>query len=200
VPLPQDDIAPGSTLPLYAPNTVYTTEANPNNPHVTYPPIPEVPMRTPLVDANGMITRTWMRYFQRVFNPGSGGSGGPAGPWQRTLLVKDTTVGSNIADHVTIFNQAGGTCILVTGTLTNLITADLTMRLNLTLFPGSPQIVGQFTIPAATPLYKVIQFAPATFTLDPAAFPFLAVLSWDILASDGSMNSAGVASYTVEWQ
>lgn len=189
-------------LPLYAPNTVYTTEPTPENPHVTYPPIPEVPMRTAMVDQSGMVTRTWMRYFQRVFNPGSGGGGGggTAGPWQRTLLIKDTTVGSDIADHVTIWNQAGGTCILVTGVLRQLITKDLQLRVNIQLYPAPSQILGTFTIPHATAVNQVIQFAPISFALKPAPFPFLAVLSWDILASDGSVASAGVASYTVEWQ
>lgn len=158
--------------------------------------IPKVPIRTPMFDGPGMsalgnLTRTWIYFFERRF----GGSGsGSAGPFQRTLLLKDTTVGNDIADHVTIW--VAGTVAQVQAVLRKAITADLTVRINVS-FNGTTAALGSFTIPHATAVNDVATFS--VFTGSPT-FPLLAVLSWDVTASDGSIDKGGIASFSVLWQ
>jgi len=105
------------------------------------------------------------------------------------LLLKDTTVANNVADHVPIY-QAGNV-VRVIGVLRRAITANLTVRVNMN---GHNLVT--MTIPKTKGVDQpVVAVAPA-----PENAPDLAVLSWDVLASDGSIDAAGVASFTVEWQ
>ncbi len=53
------------------------------------------------------------------------------------------------------------------------------------------------TIPSSTPINTPI--TETTFTDDPQQFIDGDVLIFDVLASDGSSDAAGVASFTLEW-
>jgi hypothetical protein len=169
-------------------------------------PIPTVPTRTPMWDGDGSaagtqtvaqlgnLNRTWYYFFQRRL------SGGGAGFEWRTLLIKNTAVGTNVADVVPVMTlPAGGTanCQEVIGVLRKAIAADLTVRLNLWV-SGASSLVGAFTIPASTGINAPIAFPSSGMTT--TAFPDLSALTWDVIASDGSSDSGGVASFTVLWQ
>lgn len=106
----------------------------------------------------------------------------------RTLLVKDTTVGDDVADHVVIY--APGTAQRVMGQLRKAITQDLVVRANIA---GSPLIY--MRIPAATLVGSILTTSGFFFTglLD------LQVVTWDIISSDGSSDPGGVASFTLQW-
>lgn len=161
--------------------------------------IPQVPIRSPMWDGPGMaslgnLTRTWIYFFERRF--GGSGSGTGGGPFQRTLLLKDTTVGNDIADHVTIW--VAGTAASVQAVLRKAITVDLTVRINVTV-SGITTALGTFTIPHTTAVNAALTFASTSFT-GSTTFPVLGVLSWDVTASDGSKDGAGIASFSVLWQ
>lgn len=148
--------------------------------------VPRVPIQTPMFetgpDGNSRLTRTWIIFFERLGLT-------PSGPYIRTLLLKDTTVGNDIADHVPIY--VAGTAMRIVGVLRKTITAALTVRVNL---DGTP--LTTLTIPAATKVDTPVEGTAFT----PAGLGDLAVLSWDVVASDGSKDAAGVASFTTEWQ
>jgi hypothetical protein len=146
----------------------------------------------------GRLTRTWIKFFEQINQ--LGGAGGGSGPLQRTLLLKNTTVGNDIADHVTCYGPVPGvthTVILVTGVLRLAITADLTVRIN-NVAGATTNVVGTFTIPSATAVDTPISFSGSDITTP--SCPDLSVFTWDVTASDGSSDPAGVASFTVEWQ
>jgi hypothetical protein len=130
------------------------------------------------------LNRTWWIFFEKLARSSAAG-----GPYVRTLLLKDTTVGNNIADHVPIY--VAGTAMRIVGVLRKAIAADLAVRVNLN---GSA--LTTLTIPRATAVDTPVVGTSPT----PPALADLAVLSWDVTASDGSMDPAGVASFTVEWQ
>jgi hypothetical protein len=170
--------------------------------------IPTVPIRTPMfdgdgfTDTNGNLDRVWISFFEslRRLTPGDSATSTGGGPYQRTLLLKDTTVNNDVADHVTVYGPVPGTehtIIAVTGVLRKAITAPLTVRINCVSKGKTAVVVGTFTIPAATPADKIKHF-PVT-TLTTKVLPVASVLTWDITASDGSRDPAGVASFTVEW-
>jgi hypothetical protein len=156
-------------------------------------PTPRVPIQTPMFNEDSAaaltLTRTWVIFFERL-GRGNGG-GGAAGPYQRTVLLKDTTVGNDIADHVTVWGAAG-TISIVTGVLRVAIASDLTLRIKI-----DGVTLGSFTIPHATAVDTPIEFT--TFAGSPAV-ALEQVFSWDVTASDGSIDAAGVASFTVSWQ
>ncbi len=117
------------------------------------------------------------------------GSGGGTGKLHRTLLVKDTTVGNDIADRVTAY--ASGTASRIVGVLRKPITASLTVRVNKN---GTAFVT--ITIPSATAISVPVTqttFAGSAAVLDGDVF------SWDITASDGSRDVAGIASFTLDW-
>jgi hypothetical protein len=127
-----------------------------------------------------------------------GGGGGATGPFWRTLDLKDTTVGNDIADATVVHGATTGAsskCLLAAGVLRQGIGADLTVRLNIWV-GGLSSVVGTFTLPASTHINTAVSFTAFTTT----AFPDLAVLTWDVTASDGSQAPAGVATFTVWWQ
>jgi hypothetical protein len=154
---------------------------------------------------NGNLTRTWIIFFERLLKAtgsGSGtggGTGGAAGPFQRTLLLKDTTVGNDIADHVVVYGSSSGhtsTAQRMVAVLRKAITSDLTVRINLYSSAGVLLgVVGTYTIPHATAINTVI--TSTTFTT--SSLPDESVLTWDVTASDGSADGAGVATVTLEW-
>src|SRR4051812_47485601 len=110
-------------------------------------PTPRVPIQTPMFNEPETqaftVSRTWVIFFEKLFRgQGSGGKG--KGPFQRTLLLKDTTVGNDIADHVTVWGT-DGKIRRVTGVLRKVITSDLTVRVKI-----DGVTLGSFTIPLAT--------------------------------------------------
>ena len=145
------------------------------------------------------VTRVFLSSYNQVtdieselvlfdLDTGSGG-GGAKGPYIRTLLIKDATVGNDIADHVPIF--VTGTAVRVIGVLRKTITTDLTVRVKLT---GVALIT--LTIPRTT----AIDVAVTSTAFLSTALADLSVLSWDITASDGSKDANGVASLTVQFK
>ncbi len=120
----------------------------------------------------------------------------PAPPlvrYERTLLVKDATVGNDIADHVTVFSD--GTATRVVGLLRLAISADLTVRFNLVRAGVSSALI-TCTIPLATAINT-----PVTFT----GFSVTALLDGDVLTPDitagsGQRDIKGIASFCLEWR
>jgi hypothetical protein len=116
-------------------------------------------------------------------------------PKQRTLLLKNLTVGTNIADNVTVY--ATGTAQSLTGVLRDVIAADLEININM-VTGGVSNLLINATIPAATPVDTVLTFtafAGGSFPI----LPLNAVLTADIVTSDGSIDINGVASFTLLW-
>jgi hypothetical protein len=153
---------------------------------------------------NGNLTRTWLIFFERLLNgqagaTGAPGPGGSAGPFQRTLLLKDTTIGNDIADHVVVYGSSSGhtsTAARMVAVLRKPISSDLTVRINLYSSTGTfLGVVGTYTIPHATAINTVI--TSTTFTT--SSLPDQSVLTWDVTASDGSTDGGGIASFTLEW-
>jgi hypothetical protein len=152
-------------------------------------------------DGQSNLTRTWVVFFEYLSQAGAGGGGGgssPAGPFHRTLLLKDLTIGSDIADHVTVYGAPAGhtsTCFLVTGVLRKSITMDLTVKIQIWI-SGTKSLVGTFTIPAATATNAPISWTTGFTT---PILPDKSVFSWDITASDGQQDAKGIAAFCVEW-
>ena len=148
-------------------------------------------------DGAPRLTRTWIIFFERLTKmsvEASGGTMGGGGPYIRTLLLKDTTVLHNVADHVPIF--VAGTAARLIGVLRITIMADLKVQVNIE--PGHIPL-GSITIPSATGIDQPIT-TDAFTTADVAKLGDLAVLSWDVIASDGSADPNGVASITLQWE
>jgi hypothetical protein len=119
--------------------------------------------------------------------------------FKRTIDIYDTTVGNSIAPMQPVYGSTPGdtqTAILVEAVLTNTIGSDLTLRINNIDSTGTSQVVGLFTIPAATPVGLTLLLN----TFMNASMPYNSVLSWDITASDGSTNKYGVATFNLWWQ
>jgi hypothetical protein len=128
--------------------------------------------------------------------PGLAGTPGLSATYQRTLTVRDTTIANNCGPNPTVF--IAGTAQNMTGVLRLAIAADLTVRLNLVIAGVStPLITG--TIPAATAVSTVLTFT--VFAIGATlAMPLDAVLIPDVVASDGSIDPGGVASFTLVWK
>lgn len=123
---------------------------------------------------------------------------------QRTLLIKDSTVGNDIADHVTIFTRetqlspvvyATASVQRIQGVLRKTISADLTVRFN-AVGQGSPQTSSSWTmtIQASTPINKTLMVAISGNVNDGD------VLYADVVASDGSKDADGIASFSFYWE
>ena len=119
----------------------------------------------------------------------SGGSISATSTRVRTLVLKDLTAGDDIADHVTAYAAGSGSRIV--GVLRKAIMSPLTVRVKKN---GTAFIT--ITIPAATAVDTPVQ--QTTFT-GSASVAKDAVFSWDIVASDGQKDPAGVATFTLEW-
>jgi hypothetical protein len=163
--------------------------------------IPRVPVQTPMFeDPDGqnqwpwLLSRTWIIFFERTFG---GKGGGKPGPFHRTLLLKDTTVGNDIADHTTIF--VAGTALRLTGVLRLPITADLTVRCMIAHSGGTFSALVSLTIPSGhainTPIDSVAFTSTGAKNLVDGD-----VVRWDVTASDGSLDLGGVAAFNLEWQ
>ena len=136
---------------------------------------------------NGNLDRTWIIFFESLKGSSSTG-GGAVGPYIRTLLLKDTTAGNDIADHVPIWVK--GKAARVIAILRKTISSDLIVRINL---DGVALIT--VTIPGATAIDTPI-IATEFMTTQLAD---LQVLTWDVTASDGSKDANGIASLTLQF-
>ena len=151
-----------------------------------------------LRDPGRRLTRTWYIFFQQLARrirlnsdsikeieaPAPG-----AGPFVRTLVLKDTTVGDDIADHVPAYKA--GTAARVVGVLRKPVTADLKVRIK-----KNGSIFVLITIAASTPVDTPVEqifFTGGTAIADKDVFSF------DVTASDGSKDIAGIATFTLEW-
>jgi hypothetical protein len=121
-----------------------------------------------------------------------GGGGGGAGEeiLERTLLIKDATIGDDIADHVPI--QASGTGMDIVGVLRVPITEDLSVRVI-----KAATVLCTITIPDSTavdnPVIVTSGVAGTAFTLNE-------ILTWDITESDEQKVRNGIASFTLRWR
>jgi len=104
--------------------------------------IPRVPTDTAMWEGTaafdpsvlGKLSRTWIIFWERIFSGAVKAAvsqvslqqqairkaGGQIGPCHRTMLLKDTTVGDDIDDDVTVYGTLNGrsnTVYLVTGVL-----------------------------------------------------------------------------------
>jgi len=123
-----------------------------------------------------------------------GGSGASAGALKTlTLDVKDSTVGNDTGDAVTV--ERAGTCSKITGNLRLPITADLTVRFRLVLHDGTGLwTLATCTIPHTRAVRDVMTFTTFSGTTSlPADASFLC----DVLASDGQKDGAGIATFKV---
>lgn len=163
--------------------------------------IPSVPQTTPMfqedTDQDGHLTkhltRTWIIFFERLAKKVKETvNQGAAGPFHRTLLLKDLTIGNDIADIVDVCDAAG-TGLIITGALRKPIIKDLIVRASL-----DGATIFTFTFPKDTPVRK--ELTSTTFANDPQDFPLRALFTWDVVDSDGSKDANGVASVSVYWQ
>ena len=156
---------------------------------------PRVPQETlmfePGPDGRPILTRTWMIFFERLFRTETSvvEIAGQRGPFIRTLLIKDSTIGDDIADHVPAFVAGKGVRLLAVRRAE--IEDDLTVRVNKN---GDPFIT--LTLPAATPLYDVVE---GTAFVTDESIGDLVVFSWDITASSEETDVNGIASFTLCW-
>jgi hypothetical protein len=131
----------------------------------------------------------WAIWFEQIWKR-IVALGTDGGVFWRTLLVKDSTVGVNIADELVA--QGTGNAAKVVAVLRQPITAALVIAINL-----DGVILTTMTIPASTAVNTLVEqpFLPAPGPTITAG----QILSWDILASDGSTDIDGVASFTLIW-
>lgn len=153
---------------------------------------PRVPIQTPMFheweDGSGPLNvhRTWIIFWERLYTAAAQAAGGP---YVRTLLLKDTTVGNRITDSVPIWVTGTGTRVI--GVLRKTIASNLTVRFN-----KAGVSLGTFTIPSATAIDTSVYL---TAGIAGVAFTAGEVLSADVTASDGQTDVNGVASFTLEW-
>ncbi len=128
-----------------------------------------------------------------TLRPGSGGAGasGFAGPspqlFIRTIDIKDTTAGTNIAPNLTV--QATGPGIKITGVLRRGITADLVVKVNV-----GGVALGTLTIPQATAVR-----VPVSTSIKNKKLVENQVITFDVVAGDSQKDKNGVATLTIEW-
>jgi hypothetical protein len=144
-----------------------------------------------MFDENGNLTRTWVIFFERIGQAEANG----AGPYQRTLLIKNAAVGDNIADVVPVYVRGGA--VRVIGVLRTAITEDLVVRIRYKK-PDDATIYEliTLTIPAATAINTPV----TSTTFVKRALADKVCLIWDITASDNSTDAGGVASVTLQWE
>lgn len=107
----------------------------------------------------------------------------------RTLVIANTTIGTSIANPVTVYSIGNGTGVALTALLHTTITSALAINVNMN---GSLLI--NLSVPSSTALNTAVVSTTFLATLIKGA-----VLTWDITASDGSISSNGIASFTLTW-
>jgi hypothetical protein len=160
------------------------------------------PVRNPMFQGDDLsgtgwhLTRVWYIFFEQLARQAAlrivAAAEEPDGTGVetniRTLVLKDTAIGDDIADHVTAY--VPGTARRITGVLRRPAGSDLAIRVNKN---GTEFVV--ITIPAGTAIDTPVE---ETAFADPAIADG-DVFSWDVTASDGSADRAGVATFTLEW-
>jgi hypothetical protein len=152
-----------------------------------------MPVQTPMTTPEGTVSVPWLYYLMQSTDQEAAAAG--AAGRIRTLLLKNTTVGDDVADHITIY--VPGNARRVTGVLRLPITADLTVRVNKVTPPDPAVEIISCTIPLATPVDSPIDFT--IFANDPEPLLDGDVIIWDVTESDGQIVAAGVAAFTLEW-
>ena len=144
------------------------------------------------------LTRAWIIFFERL--PFAVAKALGFGPFTRTLLLKDLTVGVSIADHTTIWKD--GTAKRVTATLRKALSADLKVELwkidAKNTGAGFQKLIAM-TIPQAHAINTPMDFTSFTSNSLKAMHDG-DVLRWDITASDGQTDRSGVAAFSFQWQ
>ena len=149
---------------------------------------PVVPIGGRFVNTDGKLTRTAMMFLQQRIPM----------VYFRVLLLKDTTVGNDVAEHQYVYMESWlpqtpkiGWGRRIVGLLRLPITADLVV-----VFHNATKgyTMGPVTIPKATGTSTCI-----SFDIGDKTFGDLDVLTTDVLASDGQKDPGGVASFSVEW-
>ncbi len=131
-----------------------------------------------------MITR------KLVVVPPVGGGGSSQRFYDSRFLLRNTAVGNDIADMISVYGSGLG--YRLTGMLHEVISSDLTIRINKA---ASPIIT--FTLPSSTAVGVNVE--STTFNSDPQPFTDGEPLTFDVTASDGSISATGIASYMLEW-
>jgi hypothetical protein len=150
------------------------------------------PVQHVVVDERRLITVPWLLALQQPGTAGAPAAGTGLGPYTRTLLLKDTAVGDDIADHTTVY--ADGVGVRIVGVLRKIITGDLTVRLW-----KNTELIIMLTIPAVTVIDEPVENTVFAGAPAPMVFTDGEVLRWDITSSDESTDRHGVASFTIEW-
>ena len=152
---------------------------------------PRVPIQTPMFDEYGNLTRTWVIFFERLGMTTAGGGG----PYHRTLLLKNSTVGDNIADVTPVY--VAGAAVRMIGVLRKAITADLTVRVRYkTVDDATIHDLVTITIPSDTAINTPVSETGFLAT----ALADLVIFLWDVTESDGQQDAGGVASFTLQWE
>jgi hypothetical protein len=119
----------------------------------------------------------------------------PSGTFQRTVLLKDLTVGNNIADNVTTWGPPQYTglykAIITEAVLRKAITQNLVVTITMNT---SPLIT--ITIPRTQPILVPLNFSNY---INPV-IPNEGVFGANITASDSSFDADGIASFTTIYQ
>ena len=154
---------------------------------------PRVPIQTPMFDAAGNLTRTWIIFFERLKQI-------EAGPdlEEATFVIYDTAVGSNVTNLLPV--QRGGTAVMADIVPKMDVTADFTFDILITragedFATHRDSIFGtdKLTVPGGTDAGTVI--TQEVFVSDPFVLEVDDVLSSDILDSDGT----GVYTIVLRW-
>lgn len=144
------------------------------------------------------LTRTWIIFFERIFKAAAEALG--FGPFIRTLLIKDSTTGVSIADHTTIWKD--GTAQRVTANLRKPLGADLVVelwKLDINDVGSGFQKLIAMTVPQSHAINTPMDFT----SFESNSLKSMHdgdVIRWDITASDGQIDRAGVAAFTFMWK
>jgi hypothetical protein len=157
------------------------------------PPTIRVPHETPMYEPDGSMSRTWIIFFEKQCRFAAAIAPGDPGPFHRTLLVRDTAVRTVAADVVPIYVAGEG--IRIIGVLRKVITADLVVRFRIKPAGGAISTLTTVTIPLATAIYEPV----VDVSILDATLGDLVVLIPDVMATDGSYDKEGVASFTLQW-
>jgi hypothetical protein len=112
----------------------------------------------------------------------------------RTLLIRNTAVADDVADHVTVY--ASGTGAEIEAVLRKPITSDLVVRINKNGVELLTVTIDHLTVGIDDP-----QYFPILIGSPPILAPFVKgeILTVDVLDSDGSSDAEGVCSFTIIW-
>lgn len=130
---------------------------------------------------------------------GGAGDGGPkSGPIPYRCLLKNTAVGDNITDVISVYGavvQQASKIRRIVAVLKETITEDLVVRFrNIERATLTEHVIGEFTLPAASAHNASVVFDE----FDYPVLGDLSTLAVDIVSSDGAAAENGVASWVIE--